>query len=345
MRKGIIAAALLLLLAIAGQARSSEIYYWRLAEEEVEGSVCDLYAREFARLLDEKSDGRINLTIFPLGTLGTPQEIYQLCRQGSIEFVLDGAGQVGDFVPENQVFSIPFLFPDDQDLNEHILNTSRALNETLTSVYEEDGVTVLAYWSEGAMDWTSKRPLLHPKDFKGLKIRTMPSGIIAESYRILGADPKVVSFMEVYSNLQLGIVEAQENAPYIVQEMGFMDSQNYYIRSQHKIYVMQTMANLNFWRSLPEDIRAIVTESIEELRPYGMKAQMDLNKKRLEEIKSSMSRGQRYLELDESHRKDFIETIGDKVEKLYLEKVRDKEKGSLILKELKEEIKRARALP
>lgn len=343
MKKGILAAALGLFIAMTGQAFSSEVYHWRLAGEEVEGSVCDLYAREFARLLHKKSGGRINLAIFPLGTLGTPQEIYQLCRQGSIEFVLDGAGQVGDFVPENQVFSVPFLFPDDQHMNEHILATSKALNDTLTSVYEKDGVTVLAYWSEGAMDWTSNRPLLYPQDFRGLKMRTMPSEIISESYRILGADPKMVSFMDVYSSLQLGIVDAQENAPYIVQEMGFMDSQNYYIRSQHKIYVMQTMANLEFWRSLPDDIRAIVVRSVEELRPFAMRAQMDLNDRRLGEIRSNLPKG-RYLELRESHRQAFIEAMGDGVERLYLEKARDKERASMILNGLKEEIKGVRGL-
>ena len=323
----------------------SEVYYWRLAEEEVEGSVCDLYAREFARLLHERSGGKINLTVFPLGTIGTPQEIYKLCQQGALEFILDGAGQVGEFVPENQVFSIPFLFPDDQHQNERILATSTALNDTLNSVYEKGGVTVLSYWSEGAMDWTSNRPLLYPQDFTGLKMRTMPSRIIAEAYRLLGANPKVIPFTEVYSSLQLGIVEAQENAPYIVREMGFMDSQKYYIRSQHKIYVMQTMANLGFWRSLPDDVRKMVSDVVQELRPFAMRTQMELNQKRLMEIRSSLPKGHSYLELTRQQRQAFAETIDGRIDGIYIKNSNDKEKALKILMGLRGEIQRSLLLP
>lgn len=344
MKRRILSIALLFI-ALTATGACGEVYYWRLAEEEVEGSVCDLYAKEFARLLNEKSGGRINLTVFPLGTIGTPQEIYQLCRQGALEFILDGAGQVGGFVPENQVFSIPFLFPNDQHQNERILATSVALNKTLNSIYERGGITVLSYWSEGAMDWTSNRPLIYPQDFTGLQMRTMPSRIIAESYRLMGANPKVIPFTEVYSSLQLGIVEAQENAPYIVQEMGFMDSQKYYIRSQHKIYVMQTMANLAFWRGLPDEIRNIVEESIQELRPFAMRTQMDLNRTRLDEIKGSLSRGQRYLELTGQQRRDFADTINARIDDIYIKNSNNKDKALKILTGLREEIQRSLLLP
>ncbi|MCF4115195.1 TRAP transporter substrate-binding protein DctP [Dethiosulfovibrio acidaminovorans] len=337
MKSRILSICLVFMILTATEAWGN-IYHWRLAEEEVEGSVCDLYAREFAKLLKEKSGGTIELSIFPLGTLGTPQEIYDLCRQGSVDFLLDGAGQVGARVPENQIFSIPFFFSDDDDENERILSQSVALNEYLTSAYERQGVTVLAYWSEGAMDWTSNRNLTFPEDFKGLKIRTMPSDIIGRCYETLGAKPRIVPFMEVYTSLHLGHVEAQENAPYIVEEMGFMDFQSHYVRSKHKIYVMQTMVNLKMWKNLPQDVRDIVLESIEELRPLALKIQREQNRKKLDKIVSSMEKSQRYVSLSKKQRYLLRRAFENCGSRLYVENSNDKKLARKIYETIKKEI-------
>ncbi|MCF4152015.1 TRAP transporter substrate-binding protein DctP [Dethiosulfovibrio sp. F2B] len=336
--KSRILSILLVFIALTATEACGNIYRWRLAEEEVEGSVCDLYAREFARLLNEKSKGAIELSVFPLGTLGTPQEIYELCRQGSVDFLLDGAGQVGARVPENQIFSIPFFFSDDDDENERILSQSVALNEYLTSAYERQGITVLAYWNEGAMDWTSNRNLTSPEDFRGLKIRTMPSSIIGKCYETLGAKPRIVPFMDVYSSLHLGHVEAQENPPYVVEEMGFMDFQSHYVRSKHKIYVMQTMVNLKMWKGLPQEVRDIVSDSIEELRPLALKIQREQNRKKLDKIVSSMEKGQRYVSLSKEQRDVFRSAFENCGSRLYLENSNDKQLAQRIYETIKKEI-------
>ncbi|MDY4033506.1 MAG: DctP family TRAP transporter solute-binding subunit [Pyramidobacter sp.] len=317
-------------------------YEWRLAEEEITDSVCDVYAKEFARLLKEKSNGDINLEVYPLGTLGTPEEIFELCQNGSIEFVLDGAGQVGNFVPENQIFSLQFLFGDDQKVNEKVLATSKALNEMLSKAYADRGIKVLAYWSEGAMDWTANRPLLKPEDFKGLKMRTMASPMILESYKVYGANPTAVPFMEVYSGLQLNMIDGQENAPYITQEMKFMEVQKYYIQSAHKIYIMQTMANKEFFEGLPAEIQKIVLDCVAELRPFAYRTQEELNDKRFELIKSAMKGDQKVLKLDPTVRVQFRE-LSKGTDELFLEVSGNPELARRMLDTIRAEIAAAEA--
>lgn len=157
----VFALVLALVLAFSGIAVAAE-YNWRLAEEEIVGSVCDVYANEFARLLADKSNGRIKLDVYPQGTLGTPTEMFELCLNGAIEFALVGPGQCGAIVPENQIFSLQFLFSDDDMVNEKVLASSKALNEMLAGVYEKKSLKVLSYFSEGAMYWTANKPILTP---------------------------------------------------------------------------------------------------------------------------------------------------------------------------------------
>ncbi|HCA40641.1 MAG TPA: C4-dicarboxylate ABC transporter substrate-binding protein [Aminobacterium sp.] len=335
----VFALVLALVLAFSGIAVAAE-YNWRLAEEEIVGSVCDVYANEFARLLADKSNGRIKLDVYPQGTLGTPTEMFELCLNGAIEFALVGPGQCGAIVPENQIFSLQFLFSDDDMVNEKVLASSKALNEMLAGVYEKKSLKVLSYFSEGAMYWTANKPILTPEDFKGLKMRVMPSEMLVETYKAYGANPTPLSFTELYSSLQLNMVEGQENAPYIIQEMKFMEVQKCLIESKHNIYVMHTLANADFFNGLPEDIQKIVLECIEELRPFVYKVQQELNDKRLDMMVKAFKPDQKLLKLEHDQRMRFRE-IAKNADEKYFELSGNPEFAKELLKTFRSEMAEA----
>lgn len=312
-------------------------YNWRLANEEIAGSVSDLYAQEFARLLKEKSGGEIQLDLFPSGTLGTPTEMFELTLNGAVEFCLIGPGQCSAIVPENQVLLLQFLFSSDEDKNERFLATSRSLNEKLNSIYESKGVKVLSFFSEGAMYWSSNTPIRNPEDFKGVKFRVMPSELLVDVYKAYGASPVPLSFTEVYSALQLKMLDGEENAPYIIQEMKFMDVQKYLIASKHNIYVMQNIVNKKFFDGLPEDIQKIVLESVAETRPYVDKVQRELNAKRLNMMLKEFKDGQELIQLTPESFNAFREVAKGADEKYY-ELSRNPEFARDLLKTLREEM-------
>ena len=332
----VFALVLALVLAFSGIAVAAE-YNWRLAEEEIVGSVCDVYANEFARLLADKSNGRIKLDVYPQGTLGTPTEMFELCLNGAIEFALVGPGQCGAIVPENQIFSLQFLFSDDDMLNEKVLASSKALNVDLAAKYEAKGLKVLSYFSEGAMYWSSNKPLLTPEDFAGFKIRVMPSEMLVETYKAYGANPTPLSFTELYSSLQLNMVEGQENAPYIIQEMKFMEVQKYLVASKHNYYIMHNLANADFYNGLPEDIKAIVEECVAELRPYVYKVQQELNDQRLDMMVKAFKPGQELLVLDQEQRMRFRE-IAKKADETYFKLSGDPEFAKNLLETFRAEM-------
>ena len=108
----------------SGEASGQETYTWRMAHEEYTGDMQDVYCKEFAEKLNEKSDGRINLQIYGVGQIGDAMQQCELLQNNGLEFAMISPGNTGTIVPENQLFSLHFLFPNDLQKTQEILNSS-----------------------------------------------------------------------------------------------------------------------------------------------------------------------------------------------------------------------------
>lgn len=270
----------------SAEASSGETYTWRLAHEEYDGDMQDVYCKEFAQLLNEKSDGRINLEIYPVGQIGDALQQCELLQNGGLEFAIISPGNTGTVVPENQLFSLHFLFPNDWDKTQEVLKTSEALNGMLVDKYLEKKIMPLSFWTEGAMQWTSNKPLHSPADFKGLKFRTMQSPMIIAAYEAYGANPTPMSYTEVYSGLQLNMIEGQENPISAIHTSKFHEVQKYLTEANSNIYITATCVNPDFFNGLPEDIQNIILETIDEMIPRSFEIQEELNGGALEMIEA-----------------------------------------------------------
>ena len=319
-----------------GEATGEETYNWRFAHEENNGSIQDVYVKEFKRVLEEKSNGRINIDIYPVGQIGDATQQCELLQNGGLEFAMISPGNTGTIVPENQLFSLHFLFSEDMDKNKEIFKTSKALNELLTAKYLEKNIKVLSYWTEGTMEWTSSKPVNAPDKWKGLKMRTMPSPMIVASYEAYGANPTPVPYMEVYSGLQLGMIEGQENPISAIEEMKFCEVQDYLTLGGSSLYVTTTSVNPDFFNGLPEDIQQMILDTVEELRDFSFEAQAELNGGALEKIKEATPDVE-IVELTEEERAAFKEASRPAYEK-YVEMVGadGEEILNLLMKEVEE---------
>ncbi|NYB75868.1 DctP family TRAP transporter solute-binding subunit [Sedimentibacter hydroxybenzoicus DSM 7310] len=266
---------------------AGETYNWRFAHEENNGSIQDVYVKEFVRILEEKSGGKINIDIYPVGQIGDATQQCELLQNGGLEFAMVSPGNTGTIVPENQLFSLHFLFSEDMDKNKEIFKNSKALNEDLTAIYADKNIKVLSYWTEGTMEWTTSKPVNRPELWKGLKMRTMPSPMIVASYEAYGANPTPMPYMEVYSGLQLNMIEGQENPLSAIEEMKFYEVQKYLTLGSSSLYVTTTAVNPKFFDSLPADIQKMILETVEETRDFSFQAQADLNGGALDKIKAA----------------------------------------------------------
>lgn len=259
------------------QPAGGTTYNWRFAHEENNGSIQDVYVKQFVEKLKEKSDGAINVDIYPVGQIGDATQQAELLQNGGLEFAIISPGNTGTLVPENQLFSLHFLLSEDMDKNMELFKTSKALNEKLSAKYLERNIKVLSYWTEGTMEWTTTKPVNTPDGFKGLKMRTMPSPMIVASYEAYGANPTPMPYMEVYSGLQLKMIEGQENPISAIEEMKFYEVQDYLTLASASHYVTTTAVNPTFFDGLPEDIQQIILDTVEEMRPESLKIQDELN--------------------------------------------------------------------
>ena len=117
-----------------GGSVGEETYNWRFAHEENNGSIQDVYVKEFVRILEEKSEGKIKIDIYPVGQIGDATQQAELLQNGGLEFAMISPGNTGTLVPENQLFSLHFLFSEDMEKNAEIFKTSKALNEDLNEI-------------------------------------------------------------------------------------------------------------------------------------------------------------------------------------------------------------------
>lgn len=156
------------------------------------------------------------------------------------------------------------------DKTQKVLKESVALNEMLAEKYLEKNIMPLSFWTEGAMQWTANKPLTSPDDFKGLKFRTMQSPMILAAYEAYGANPTPMSYTEVYSGLQLNMIEVQD----------------YLIEANSNLFITATCVNPDFFNSLPEDIQQIILDTAEEMIPRSFEIQEEINSAALEKIQA-----------------------------------------------------------
>lgn len=182
----------------------------RLAETQTETYPATMGAIEFARLVEERTDGRIKIEVFTGGQLGgDEQAILEQVQFGAIDFTRVNFAPMTEFAPILNLLQMPYLFTDANHM--HKVIDSEIGKELLDSV-EAGNFIGLALYDAGTRNfYNSVRPIKTVEDMKGLKIRTTQSQLIVDMVESLGAAATPMAFGEVYSSLQTGVIDGAEN--------------------------------------------------------------------------------------------------------------------------------------
>ncbi len=266
---------------------------------------------KMASLMNERSGGRIQATAYPSGQLGNLRAISEGLQLGTIEIGTQSPGGLASFMPLLGVLELPYLYRD----NQHVYNTvDGEIGQELNELFrEKTGIRILGYWMNLYRNTTnSRKAIVKPDDFKGLKIRVPETKTVMDTIAALGASPVPMPFGDVYTSLQQGVIDGQENPLSIIWASKLYEVQKYLSLTGHIYSPVTIMISDQFYNSLPEDLQKIVVAAFEEVRPEVRKMVEDQEKELLENLKNN---GMEINEVDKSEFAEYMGSIYDEFTK------------------------------
>lgn len=236
--------------------------------------------------------GEIEMQLFPNSQLGGEKEMAEGMRLGSVCGAPINVSVMSTWVPEGQLFDMPFLFRDDQ----HAYNVlAGAVGKQFAAKYEPFGFKVVGFLVNGTRHPMSKTAIITPDDVKGKKFRVIQSPLHIELWKMLGANPTPIAFPEIYNSMQTGVVDAMDNAKTTYWASKFYEVAPHVTDLGHIYSISAVAFSANFWKRLTPAQQAIVQSAAME----GIKLNDKLIAEGDEEaMKKAVAAGAKYHKVD-----------------------------------------------
>jgi C4-dicarboxylate-binding protein DctP len=210
----------------------------------------------FKSVIETQTNGAVIVDIFPGGKLGSMKERLQMVQSGALECSMD-TGTMAGFFPEWQVIYIPYLFRS-YEVAWEFFDNSEVFAGIKERMRTKAGFRVLGVGGNGFRSFqTSKREVRKPEDFKGMKFRVMQSPIFVKLVEALGAKAVPISWSELYTAMQTGVIDGAEVPPAYVEMGKLYEVQKYFILNKHQFSDDLFVINDGFFQRLPRDVQQI----------------------------------------------------------------------------------------
>ncbi|WP_319529908.1 TRAP transporter substrate-binding protein [uncultured Cohaesibacter sp.] len=240
-------------------------------------------AQKFADLVAEKSGGKITVQVFPNSTIGSSRELVEAIQIGVVNFALVPTTNVASFYPPLDIFYLPFLFRD----SEHAYAVSDGpVGEALyADMLAKTGIRTLAMYESGFRTiTTAKTKIEKPDDMKGIKFRVVNNPLNVATFKALGANPTPMALSEVFTGLQQGTVDGQDNPVGNVKAFGFDKVQDFITLSRHQWAGIMFLADDKMWGGLPDEVKTLFKETAIETQDWERKELNAVEAKYLDEM-------------------------------------------------------------
>ncbi len=242
-------------------------------------------AEHFAKLANEKTQGKVKVEVFANSTLYKDKEEVEALQLGSVHMLAPSLAKFGPLgVKQFEVFDLPYIFDGYEQL--HTV-TEGPIGKDLLGKLSDKGILGLAYWDNGFKVMSANKALREVKDFRGQKMRIQSSKVLEAQMKALGASPQVMAFSEVYQALQTGVVDGTENPPSNLYTQKMYEVQKYVTKSDHGYLGYAVIVNKAFWDGLPADIRKSLEEAMVESTTYANDIAKQENEESLAKVKAS----------------------------------------------------------
>ena len=281
-------------------------------------------AEMFKQLVEQRTKGYYEVQIYPAQQLGGLRDQVEGTVLGTIELTQQTPPTVSLFVPKAMVLDFPFLWPSNEEVMWKVLDGP--LGQELLQSLEAKGLKGVDFWSSGFKNFTSgRKPIRMPDDFKGMKIRVIPSPLLSAQYEAWGASPTPVDFKELYTALQQGLVDGQENPAGTIVDVKLYEVQKYMTESRHGFLHYIMMFNKKWFDAQPKPNQEILVQAVKEAGRWERKAMFDRDADATRRIKEA---GVEVTPLTPQAREQFRqlslkvhEKFADRVDKEYLRRL------------------------
>lgn len=230
-------------------------------------------SEKFKEIVESESNGTMKVDIFANGSLaGSSREVQESVQIGSIECGLSSSSM--DLLnPYQQIIGLPYLFEDVETVYEVL---DGPIGQQIASHVEGEGIKILSFWEDGMRQITNNvRPINTPADLAGVKLRIPDSTVRLDTFNALGASPVVMGASEVFSALETGTIDGQENAVSVVKSSSYYECQKYLSMTNHVYGAASFIINLDLWNSLTEEQQNILQKAADAGRDLNRQINME----------------------------------------------------------------------
>lgn len=237
----------------------------------------------FEKRLEELSKGRIDVQVYPSKQLYNDKAVLKAIRLDSVQMAAPSFSKFGKIVPQLALFDLPFLF---KDINQLHRVQDGIVGKKLKEMVTKKGIVALNFWDNHFKQLSSsKKALIKPSDAKGQKFRIMSSKVLEAQFKAVGANPQMMPFSEVYSGLQQGVIDGQENTNSNIFTKKFYEVQTDLSITNHGYLGYLVVMSKKFWNKLPSDLQKDVVQAMNEATTKERELAEELNTKQFNKIK------------------------------------------------------------
>ena len=224
-------------------------------------------AEMFRKLAEEKTNGRVKVEVYPNSVLYKDKEELEALQLGAVQMLAPSTAKFGPLgVKEFDALALPYLF-NGYDQVHHTLQGP--IGQGLMKKLESHGMIGLAFWDSGFKQFTGNRVMRSPADLKGMKIRIQSSKILEAQMRSLNVIPQVMAFSELYTALQTGVIDGDEQSTPNVWTQKLYEVEKNMTLTNHGYTGYAVVVNRKFWEGLPADVRVALTSAMKEATTYA----------------------------------------------------------------------------
>lgn len=231
-----------------------------------EGHSYHLSWQKVGEIVKQKTNGDMTIDVFANSTLGNERDLIEGMQLGAVDLAVVSTGPMSGFSPAFLVLDLPYIFPS-YEAAYRVLDGE--IGQGMLDSLSKNKLKGFCYWENGFRNVTAKKPCPNPEDVKGVKIRTMEAEVHMATFNNLGAIATPMAWGEVYTALQQGTIDAQENPIANIYQGRIQEVNPYVTMTRHFYAPSPVLMSLAVWNKLPADYQKILADAIVETRAFA----------------------------------------------------------------------------